>query len=63
MNAERQVRKATYRLYPTPRQSEALRTLLRSPQQLYNAALQERIDAWQKSRVSIGFAAQCPALT
>lgn len=63
MDAEQQVRKATYRLYPTPRQAEALVALLRSHQQLYNAALQERIEAWQKCRVSISFAAQCKSLT
>jgi putative transposase len=40
-----------------------LRTLLRSHQQLYNAALQERIDAWQMSRVSIGFFAESRSLT
>ena len=30
---------------------------------LYNAALQERIDAWRLSKTSVGFAAQCKSLT
>lgn len=60
---ETQKRKATYRLYPTPRQEEALGVLLRSHQQLYNAALEERISAWQKSGKSINYAAQCTSLT
>lgn len=58
-----QKRKVTYRLYPTSRQSEALGALLRSHQQLYNAALEERISAWQKARKSIGYADQCASLT
>ena len=56
-------RKATYRLYPTPRQAEALGALLRSHQQLYNAALEERIGAWRKARKSIRYADQCASLT
>ena len=63
MQADAQKRKATYRLYPTPRQSEAMGVLLRSHQQLYNAALEERIDAWQKAGKSISYANQCASLT
>jgi len=37
--------------------------LLRHHQQLYNAALEERISAWQKARKSIGYADQCASLT
>lgn len=58
-----QKRKATYRLYPTPRQTDALYALLRHHQQLYNAALEERISAWEKARKSISYAAQCKSLT
>jgi len=56
-------RKATYRLYPTPRQALALEALLRSHQQLYNAALEERISAWRKARKTIGYTDQCASLT
>ena len=56
-------RKVTYRLYPTPRQSELLEALLRHHQQLYNAALEERISAWQKVGKSISYADQCSSLT
>ena len=58
-----QNRKVTYRLYPTPRQAEALDALLRAHQQLYNAALEERISAWQKERKSISYQDQCASLT
>ena len=34
------------RLYPTPRQEDALRFMLDVTRQLYNAALQERRDAY-----------------
>ena len=63
MQAETQKRKVNYRLYPTPRQTEALGVLLRSHQQLYNAALEERISAWQKAHLSISYADQCASLT
>jgi len=36
---------------------------LRLHQQLYNAALQQRREAWSRQRVSVGFAAQCRELT
>lgn len=57
------LRKTTYRLYPTPKQSAALDALLRSHQQLYNAALEERISAWSKAGKSISYADQCKSLT
>lgn len=44
-------------------QAEALQTLLRSHQVLYNAALEERISAWQKKQISISYADQCKSLT
>lgn len=63
MQSVEQKRKVTYRLYPTPRQSEALGALLRSHQTLYNAALEERIGAWRIARKSISYADQCASLT
>ena len=59
----RNLRKTTYRLYPTPKQAVALDALLRSHQQLYNAALEERISAWSKAGKSISYADQCKSLT
>ena len=63
MSEARNLRKTTYRLYPTPKQTAALDALLRSHQQLYNAALQERISAWSKAGKSISYADQCKSLT
>lgn len=59
----RNLRKSTYRLYPTPKQVMALETILRSHQQLYNAALEERIDCYRKTGRSLSFADQCKSLT
>jgi putative transposase len=56
-------RKVTYKLYPNVNQATALAALLRHHQQLYNAALQERRDAWEKQRVSISYEDQCKSLT
>ena len=56
-------RKATYKLYPTATEAAALDVLLRHHQQLYNAALQERRDAWDKHRVSISYEDQSASLT
>jgi putative transposase len=52
-------RKVTYRLYPTKRQDAALFEHLRLHQQLYNAALEQRINAWRVQRHSVTFAEQC----
>src|SRR5215472_5604803 len=54
-----------YKLKPTPEQERALEFVLRRCRELYNAALQERRDAWQKCAVSIALAdqsAQLPAV-
>ncbi len=59
----RRLRKVTYRLYPTARQEAELQRTLRAHQQLYNAALEERISAWRKKKLSIGYADQCASLT
>jgi len=44
-----------YRLYPNRQQSEYLNRVLEIHRQLYNCALQERRDAWQKCRVSVNY--------
>jgi putative transposase len=47
-----------YRLYPTIAQRDALDGQLRICCELYNAALQERRDAWRMSRASVGLRQQ-----
>jgi len=44
-----------YRLYPNKEQRQALDRMLEIHRQLYNAALQERREAWQKCQVSIRY--------
>lgn len=56
-------RKVTYKLYPNATQEAALHVLLRHHQQLYNSALQERRDAWDKGCISISYEDQCASLT
>jgi putative transposase len=51
------------RLYPTSRQAMALRFMLDVTCQLYNAALQERRDAYRLRGISIGMKAQYAELT
>jgi putative transposase len=54
-----------YRLYPTTRQAERLQEVLDRCRELYNAALQERRDAYHMAQVSIGYhqqAAQLPEI-
>src|SRR5712692_9427224 len=54
-----------FRLYPTTEQRAVLDGQLRLCCELYNAALQERREAWRMARVSIGFreqSAQLPAI-
>jgi putative transposase len=58
-----QRRKVTYKLYPSAAQARALEGLLRAHKDLWNAALEERIDAWRKARRSISFQDQSRALT
>lgn len=58
-----QRRKVTYKLYPSTGQAEKLLALLRSHKELWNAALEERIDAWRKACVSISYKDQCRSLT
>jgi putative transposase len=52
-----------YRLLPTRRQHQALQSILESQRQLYNAALEERIDAYRKVGLTRGYMDQTKALT
>jgi putative transposase len=52
-----------YQLRPTPRQYRALEAILEQQRQLYNAALAERIDAYQKAGITISEAQQSKSLT
>ena len=51
-----------HKLMPTPQQEQALVCVVRHCRELYNAALQERRDAWQKCGVSITVASQSAQL-
>jgi putative transposase len=51
-----------FRLYPTNKQRECLEWMLDRTRELYNAALQERRDAWNMVRVSVNFEMQCEQL-
>jgi putative transposase len=53
---ERTVRKTyKYRLKPTPEQERMLERILVLCRHVYNAAVHERREAWQKCGVSIGY--------
>src|SRR3954464_11709991 len=56
-------RRVTYKLYPSAAQAAALERLCDLHRGLYNAALQERRDAWRLARRSVGYAEQCRSLT
>lgn len=51
-----------YRLYPTKKQAVRLQEVLDRCRQLYNAALQERKDAYKMCGVSIGYNQQVAQL-
>lgn len=51
-----------YRLYPTRAQAEVFNCQLAEACRLYNAALQERRDAWRLRRISITLYDQCKQL-
>jgi putative transposase len=51
-----------YKLKPTPDQEQAMAFVARRCRELYNAALEERRDAWQKCGVSVTVASQCAQL-
>ncbi|QXX76679.1 hypothetical protein MHY1_p00201 (plasmid) [Methylovirgula sp. HY1] len=57
------LRKVQYRLYPNAAQSAALERATELHRQLYNAALQERIEAWRKARKCISLGDQSASLT
>jgi len=60
---EQTVRKTyKYKLKPTPEQERAMAFVLRHCRELYNAALQERKEAWQRCGVSITVAQQSTQL-
>jgi putative transposase len=52
-----------YRLVPSRRQYRALESILESQRQLYNAALEERIEAYRKAGVTRSYFDQSRALT
>jgi putative transposase len=52
----------TFRLRPTARQHAALERCLASHRELYNAALQERRDAWQLRRTGVSYGDQSAQL-
>jgi putative transposase len=52
-----------YRLLPSRQQHRALEAILESQRQLYNAALEERIDAYRKAHVTRTYFDQTKALT
>ena len=56
-------RRITFKLYPSQSQATALSEALRLHQLLYNAALEERIDAWRKARRSVSYVDQAASLT
>lgn len=56
-------RNFVYALKLTARQHHAMDGLLEQQRLLYNAALQERCDAWAKARRSITYIDQCKSLT
>jgi putative transposase len=56
-------RKVTFRLYLTCKQLKKLELICWLHRQLYNAALQQRIEAYQRQRLSLSFADQCRELT
>lgn len=52
-----------YRLLPAKHQHRALEQIVESQRQLYNAALEERIDAYRKAGVTRTYIGQTKALT
>ena len=58
------VRRAyVFRLRPTARQHTALAACVEAHRELYNAALQERRDAWSHSKTRINYGDQSAQLT
>lgn len=59
----RMIRSFKYRLYPTKKQEILLEYTLKLCRILYNAALEERISAWKKNKISIQYYDQLKSLT
>jgi putative transposase len=62
MNEQRMHKTYKYKLKPTTEQVAAMEFIMRRCRELYNAALQERRDAWQKCGVSVTLASQSAQL-
>jgi putative transposase len=63
VNQQQTVRKTfKYKRLPTPMQEQTMLFVLRRCRELYNAALQERRDAWQKCQKSLTVAHQSTEL-
>jgi putative transposase len=62
MNASGARKTFKYKLRLTPQQGQAMELVLRRCRELYNAALQERREAWQKCGVNVTFASQSAQL-
>ena len=56
-------RKVTFKLYPSKTQEALLLDMKGLHQRLYNAALEQRIDAYKRCGVSLPFSKQCKELT
>lgn len=52
-----------FRFYPSPAQAEQLVNTFGACRWVYNEGLTLRVSAWEKHRVSVGFAETCRALT
>lgn len=52
-----------YRFYPDPTQAEQLEKTFGACRWVYNEGLALRVGAWERHRVSVGFAETCRALT
>lgn len=57
------IRTYRYRILPNRRQHRALRETLEAQRQLYNGALEERVDAYRKAGIRRTYFDQCAALT
>ncbi|WP_248295269.1 helix-turn-helix domain-containing protein [Paraburkholderia sp. UYCP14C] len=55
-------RRVTFKLYPNAREAKRLAGWIRLHRELYNAALEERIDAYRKCGKSVGYYEQQNAL-
>lgn len=56
------IRTFSFRLYPTSRQRDALTKMLAAHCELYNAALEERREAWRRAKVNVSYNSQSAQL-